>query len=712
MKQKPNEIIHNANILGFKKTWLAIAVAITLNYLFSFIAEQTGLPIFLNTIFTVITSCLLGGIPGLIVGLVSNLLNVLIDYTSIYFAFISGIIAILAAVMMKRGMFRKWWGYILAIILFALIGGGLGYVVTYNMYPEDVSVETINLVKTLNGAGLSAFWSNWIYVTLWDLLDKTITVIFLFAALYFYPQNEKALSYFPYSHLTKKPWSSKEYKTKSHSIHDSLHSVRARMLFIMVPIYIFLAITVAISYSVFFQNSGRENFSRITEGYSLAVKEAVNGDKISYWLENGADEEYDKTYAELESMYDREPLIKYIYVYSFSIHDGDKSVFDIDPEGYALGEEVPRDFPPDDLALVLAGEEINHHVETNDEWGHLMTWYTPIKDSNNTTVAYAGVDIEISSVTTQNISNITKMTAIELLIFIIGAAILYYWLSLRLIAPAQALDTELLTYERVDPGKWFESEERKDRVSIDSKDEIEELAKSIHKVEDFSAQQYATIEEQAAIILRSQKSVIFSLSEIVESRDACTGDHIKRTSNYVRMIATELKREGKHPDFITDQYIEDITTAAVLHDIGKIKISDIILNKPGKFTDEEFDIMKTHTTEGEHIIDMALEGVTGSTYLTYAREIAGCHQEWWNGNGYPRNLKGEEIPYSARIMAVADVFDALVSKRPYKKGFPVEKAVSIMQKERGTHFDPEVADAFLAIKDDMLKEYMKNYTED
>ena len=157
-----------------------------------------------------------------------------------------------------------------------------------------------------------------------------------------------------------------------------------------------------------------------------------------------------------------------------------------------------------------------------------------------------------------------------------------------------------------------------------------------------------------------------------------------------------LRREHVYEDQLTDAFIQDVINSAPLHDVGKIQVPDAILNKPGKLTDEEFAIMKTHTTAGSEIITSAIDMVSeeNSGYLQEARNLAHYHHEKWNGTGYPDGLSGTDIPLSARIMAVADVFDALVSKRSYKDGFPFEKAMAIIKEGRGTHFDPAIVDAF------------------
>ena len=197
-------------------------------------------------------------------------------------------------------------------------------------------------------------------------------------------------------------------------------------------------------------------------------------------------------------------------------------------------------------------------------------------------------------------------------------------------------------------------------------------------------------------VSRMQSGMITFMAEVVENRDDNTGGHIRRTAKYVEDIAKELKRQGIYSDTLTDRYMSDMVVAAPLHDIGKIHIPDAVLNKPGKLTEEEFEIMKTHTTAGEELLIRAKEELGESEYLNTAVEMAAYHHEWWNGKGYPYGRSGKEIPLCARIMAVADVFDALTSKRCYKNAMPLEKAYSIIREESGTHFDPVIVEAFFA----------------
>lgn len=193
-----------------------------------------------------------------------------------------------------------------------------------------------------------------------------------------------------------------------------------------------------------------------------------------------------------------------------------------------------------------------------------------------------------------------------------------------------------------------------------------------------------------------QNKIIYRFADLVESRDDSTGKHVKRTSKYVVMIANRLKKEDSYKNTLTKEDIINIELASPLHDIGKIVIPDAVLKKPGPLTPEEFEIIKTHTLEGEKIIGTTMDGIESEKFLAVARDIALSHHERWDGGGYPAGLRGEQIPLSARIMAVADVFDALVSDRCYKKAVSVEEAFDIIREERGTHFDPYIADMFIS----------------
>lgn len=241
-------------------------------------------------------------------------------------------------------------------------------------------------------------------------------------------------------------------------------------------------------------------------------------------------------------------------------------------------------------------------------------------------------------------------------------------------------------------------------LDIQTRNEIQELYMALTKTVKEFDQYIVKTQEQSQTIADLHINIITTLADIVESRDETTGNHVKRTAAYAALLAEELRRTGKHVDIITDDYINTLTIAAPLHDIGKIKIPDAILNKPARLTDEEFEVIKTHTSLGGDMLEDAGRTMGETQYLDMARDIALYHHEWWNGasRGYPEGKQGEEIPLSARIMAVADVLDALLSKRPYKEEYSLDQAFEIMLEESGTHFDPDVIGAMIDCKETIL----------
>ncbi|KQZ32584.1 two-component system response regulator [Duganella sp. Root1480D1] len=209
------------------------------------------------------------------------------------------------------------------------------------------------------------------------------------------------------------------------------------------------------------------------------------------------------------------------------------------------------------------------------------------------------------------------------------------------------------------------------------------------------------VRERTREVVAIQDVTILAMASMAETRDSETGNHIRRTQFYVKALAERLKQHPRFSAVLTDSYINLLFKSAPLHDIGKVGIPDRILLKPGRFEPHEFEIMKTHTTLGRAAIEHAERSLgTPMAFLSIAKEIAHSHQEKWDGSGYPEGLAGEAIPVSARLMAVADVYDALISRRVYKDGMPHEQAVQIIIEGRGKHFDPDMIDAFIGLQEE------------
>ena len=206
------------------------------------------------------------------------------------------------------------------------------------------------------------------------------------------------------------------------------------------------------------------------------------------------------------------------------------------------------------------------------------------------------------------------------------------------------------------------------------------------------------IRERTLRLQKLQNALVYTLADMVENRDKTTGGHIERMAAYIEILADEMRAKGVYAEELKKIDKDSLVSSGRLHDVGKVAISDTILNKPGKLTDEEFDIMKTHCVAGENIIGNIMSRSGDAALLLNAKFIAGSHHERWDGSGYPRGLKGDEIPIQGRIVSIVDVYDALVSERPYKKAFTSDEALALMMAGAGSQFDPKILDVFFNAK--------------
>lgn len=229
------------------------------------------------------------------------------------------------------------------------------------------------------------------------------------------------------------------------------------------------------------------------------------------------------------------------------------------------------------------------------------------------------------------------------------------------------------------------------------------VEKQKHELEDYNHNLQDMVEEKTKTVVDLQNAVLRTVAELVECRDDTTGGHIERTQNYLRVLVDALLEEEMFRDEVSQWDINFLLQSSQLHDVGKIAIKDSILQKPAKLTTEEFNEMKTHTTFGIKVIERIQENTSEATFLEYAKIFASTHHEKWDGTGYPNGLKGTEIPLQGRLMAIADVYDALISERPYKKPFSHDEAVQIIKDGSGSHFDPDLVKLFLRHEQDFRK---------
>ncbi len=303
--------------------------------------------------------------------------------------------------------------------------------------------------------------------------------------------------------------------------------------------------------------------------------------------------------------------------------------------------------------------------------------------------------LTMAEVNTYSISFVAKVMSLFLGFFVIVIVLCIWFAQYHLTYPIDAMTFAAAQFHYNSDKEIDESIDYLKGLEVKTGDEIENLYKVLTKTINDTGVYIEDIKRKGEQIENLQSGLIWILADMVESRDKCTGDHIKKTAGYVRLILDLLKENEVYPGQINDEYIQSVINSAPLHDVGKIKVSDLILNKTERLDDNEYERMKQHTLFGKDVIERAKSLSPGSDYLDEALNLATYHHEKWDGTGYPAGLKGEEIPLSARIMAISDVFDALLSTRSYKKPFTFEQAMDIIKEGSGTSFDPVLVKLFV-----------------
>ena len=685
------------------------AAGLAINYVFAHLATRLELPLYLDNIGSALAAALGGYLPGIIVGFFTNIINGIGDYTTTYYGSLTVLIAIASAWFANNDFysFRKPWKLLVVIVVFAFIGGGLGSILTYVLYGFEFGVGlSAPLARRLHESGVSnQFLAQFSADVLVDLVDKTITVLIVAVVLHVMPAKLKARFY--YAGWQQTPIT-KEKLMSANKKRARLMSLRSKIVMLVTVGMITTGAIVTVISFIHFRTAAVEEQQNLAWGVANVASDAIDGDRVEEYIRLGeAAEGYSRIDKRFNDLARGTESIQYVYAYKI-LPDGCQVVFDADTPDTPGGEpgdmvEFDEDFR-EELPDLLEGKEVDPIIATG-QFGWLLTVYKPIYDSSGKCQCYVGVDVSMNHILKNGYEFLARVVSLFFGFFVLLLTATIWFAEYNIILPINALEitTENSVYNT--ESARAETVERIHDLDIRTGDEIESLYHSVTRTTEDMVNTLENVERQNEIINKLQNGLILVLADMVESRDKCTGDHVRKTAAYTDIIMRELKKEGVYADQLTDAFMYDVVNSAPLHDIGKIQVSDTILNKPGKLTDEEFEIMKTHTTAGAEVIQHAMNTVSeeNSGYLKEAMNLAHYHHEKWNGTGYPCGLKGEEIPLSARIMAVADVFDALVSKRSYKDGFPFEKAMSIIKEGAGSHFDPKIAQAFLNASDEVRK---------
>ena len=597
-----------------------IVLGIFINRFLADLAIFFQLPLYLDSVGTIVVAVIGGYSPGAIVGFLTNFIGGFVDSSTFYYGTINVMIGVCAGIAARRGYFEKVYRLpkLLGMLMILSIPCS---VLSYFLFDFKIAENVVTPIATaLHEYGLPVLLSQILADFCTEIPDKTITILIAFILIRLAPH-----------------WFVKAYDSISGRLHEDnyrtrngIRSLKAQVTALLfVSSFALAVVATAVAYKTYSEAELRET-TLLAESVNRLVSDAI---------QNADSARLHEYIHDLETKYPR--------------------ILTITPGMHETGEW--------DVSIVCT------------ETPNLVC----------TKFSLAAIRISVVLFCTKIFS-----TLFGLLLAIVFTAILIA--NRRVVYPIHEMTEEMEEFAYDSSEGRCASINRIEGLEVVTGNEIENLHSAIIKAVKEIDLYINKSEDQAASIAKLQTNIITVLGDMVENRDENTGGHVRRTAAYAELIAKQLQEDGKEKDEINDDFVATIAVAAPLHDIGKINISDVILNKPGKLTEEEFAEMKKHTIYGREMLLRASKNLGETAYLKMAKEIAYSHHEWWDGSrGYPEHLKGKDIPLSARIMAVADVFDALVSERPYKKAFTVDKALQIITEESGTHFDPEVVDAFL-----------------
>ena len=697
----------NQNIAAF----FICSFGVYLNVISFRIVNALGLPLYLDTIGTIAVASMGGYLPGVTVGFITNMIKGLDDQAAIYYGVLNVIIAVTATLITSQNFKKYWHKILLSIVTFSLIGGGVGTLIPW--YMEEITFDSEYLSVVLYNNGLNnEFFSHLFASLLMDLPDKIITVFIVELILHFIPR--KFYRYSSFSMWMQQPFSKDDFKTRDET-KVRVISIRMKTLLALVFAFSIVALAGTNISLYIYHKSIMSDHKKLAEGTASLVAKIIDGDKIDEYLtSNGETEDYEETNKLLTDILTSSPEISNLHVYR-PFFNGFQVVFDVETSKYPaskIGTLLPFDkgFIPY-IPKLLSGLNIEPQI-SKDENGYLLTAVEPIFDSNVRCVCYAIADVNIKKLQADERSFLVEVISVFLGFFLLMCTFSIWLSDYNIIYPIKSITNHVDNFEQAGSQSKIDMCVRDLKaIGIHTGDEVERLFNSICRMTVSQTEQTRSIRNLLNETAKMQDGLIMVMADFVENRDSDTGAHVQKTAAYVKIIVEGLKEKGYYSEIITPKFMSDVVRSAPLHDVGKIKISDGVLNKAGKLTTEEYEIMKTHTTEGKKIMDSVISTVEGENYLMEARNMAAYHHERWDGNGYPEKLSGEDIPLSARIMAVADVFDALSSPRVYKPAFSMEKSLEIIQEGKGTQFDPKCVEVFLDSLDE-VREVLEMYNGD
>jgi len=701
---------------GVRARVMVIFFGACLNATLYFLTMHLGLPIYLDTIGTMCAAWLGGIFPGVMAAFFTNLICESYSGGMVYYSFINVLIALYIVHFHNRHAHAEVSEMAGFAVGMGFLSGSLGFLTEWGLYgySPDISISVIAdyIERTLK---ISPVISLFVVHILLDIFDKGISVSVAFFIISHISNDIKR--YIREGVWRQRPLSIEELVELRDWSKDVKVSSRRRMSVMLVGLCCLLVfITGFIGIRLYYTSEKEARTENARKAVQFAA-EIIDIDRIDEYLRNGrAARGYNETETLLQNICNSAYGVEKLRVVK-TMKDGVYFIFDLGKN------EDYRQFEPGTLAPkreefeaysedFIRGNEIVP-IESRDNSGTFLNIYYPLKKENTNTGVYIGAEISLTTVWLFLRKFLYRLSLILAGFFLLLIVVVSWMVDIYVEYPISSLArcVDRFASSGYDQLTLDENVKTVRKLGIRTGDEVEKLYHAICQLTLNQAEQMRNIRKLSESTARMQDGIIVTMADMVENRDSDTGAHIQKTAAYVKIIVEGLKKKGYYAEKISPKFMADTVRSAPLHDVGKINISDSVLNKPGKLTDEEYEIMKTHTTAGKKIMETAISSVHGESYLKEARNMAAYHHERWDGKGYPEGLHGDVIPLSARIMAVADVFDALTSPRVYKPAFPMEKAVEMLKEGAGSQFDPKCVEVFLEALPE-VREVLEKYNGD
>lgn len=673
-------------------------------------AKFAELPLYFDTAGTMLAAFFGGYIPGIMAALLTNIINYFYDEISIYYGAINVLIAMATAFAVKSNRTDGIKNRLIYLIVVSVISAGIGGIITWFRTGLQFSETDTVMAFLMQWRGLDTFieWYGCNFVV--NLVDKAISM--LVAGLFIYLVPKKYWQKFELTMWMQEPISNEqlalmfEKRKRPNGLNKKIIIILTVFSCLVVAISTMLSLTLFRQYSI-------GQHTNLAVGVSRMAAAAIDGDSVDRYLNEGVyTSDYIETQRLLKNILDNTPEVEFIYAYKI-LADGCHVVFDLDTttvRASNLGDVVPFDNAfMEYMPQLLNGERIDPII-SDDAYGWLLTAYEPVYDSDGNCVCYAAVDIEMQALAKYEGEFLAKLIGIfSGFLFLILSVIL--WISkYQLLMPVCTMTEVANNFKYGDEFERKQNLQNLSALDISTGGEIESLYRVFLRAIEESTRYFEENKRKLDRIETIQKNFVLAVAEMIATRSNLDDTYLRRTYDYMSVTTRSIKALGYYNEQLTDKFVKGTVMGSPLRDVGKLVLPDEVLGNPDDLTEEQITVLRTHTTEGGRLLERMLSEIPEIDYLEEAKNIAVYHHEQWNGGGYPKGLAGEEIPLSARIMAVVDAFDVKTSPR-FDKPLSADEAIEKIKEGSGIYYDPLVVEAFIKAESEIKEVLVKNSAE-